>query len=311
MTDAPLALSQPSGDPTADRRLAFARDLAASGRPAEAADLAGQALELVPGWAVGWFVLAGFHETAGAVPEAIAAYETALRLDPADRCGAALRLARLGARALPTDTTAHVRALFDDYAPRFEASLVGALDYRAPALLAAAIERAAPGRRFAHALDLGCGTGLMGRAIRARVDRLDGVDLAAEMVARARAGGGYDRLTVGDLASDLAERPAASHDLVTAADVFCYLGDLTRTFVGVGRVMTGDGLFAFSVERGEATETDAAVVIGEGLRFAHRESHLTAAAATAGLVPLGFETVTLRRDRGRPVIGTLALFTKS
>jgi predicted TPR repeat methyltransferase len=311
MTDAPSALFQLSGDPTADRRLEFARDLAASGRPAEAADLARQALELAPAWAVGWFVLADASEAAGAREEAIAAYEESLKLDPADRCGAALRLARLGARDLPADTTAHVRALFDDYAPRFEASLVGALDYRAPALLAEAIERAAPGRRFAHALDLGCGTGLMGRAIRARVDRLDGVDLAAEMVARARAGGGYDRLTVGELAADLAERPAAGHDLVTAADVFCYFADLTAAFAGVARVMTAGGLFALSVERGEATGQTAAVAIGEGLRFAHREAHLSMAATAAGLVGLGFEPVTLRRDRGAPVIGTLALFTKT
>jgi hypothetical protein len=45
----------------------------------------------------------------------------------------------------------------------------------APALIADAPEAAAPGRRFAHALDFGCGTGLMGQAARGRVDHLTGV----------------------------------------------------------------------------------------------------------------------------------------
>jgi predicted TPR repeat methyltransferase len=311
MTDTTSSLLLSSGDLVADRRLEFARELEASGRPAEAADLAGQALERAPGWAAGWFLLAGFHEAAGARDRAIAAWETALALDPDDRCGAALRLARLGARPLPTDTTAHVRALFDDYAPRFEAALVGSLAYRAPDLIAAAIERAAPGRRFAAALDLGCGTGLMGRAIRARVDRLDGVDLAAEMVARARAAGGYDRLTVGGLAEDLAARPAGGLDLVTAADVLCYLGDLSETFAAIGRATMPGGLLACSVERGEAIGASEDVVIGDGLRFAHREAHLTGAAAAAGLRPTLIETAPLRLDRGRPVVGTVAVFTKT
>lgn len=311
MTDPTPAPIRHSGDPIADRRLAFARELALSGRPAEAAELADQALELVPDWAVGWFVLGDFLEAAGDRAKAAAAWERALALDPRDGCGAALRLARLGVRGLPADTTAHVRALFDDYAPRFEASLVGALDYRAPALLAAAIERAAPGRRFRAALDLGCGTGLMGRTIRGRVDRLDGVDLAGEMVARARAAGGYDGLAVGDLLADLAARPAESRDLVTAADVFCYVGDLFPAFAAVARVTTADGLFAFSVERGEATGQEAPVAVGESLRFAHREEHLRAAAEATGLAVRTIEAAALRRDRGVPVIGSIMILTKA
>ena len=73
---------------------------------------------------------------------------------------------------------AYVARLFDDYAPRFDAHLIESLAYRAPALIADALDSAAPGRRFAHALDIGCGTGLMGQAVRGRVDHLTGVDLS-------------------------------------------------------------------------------------------------------------------------------------
>ncbi|TBW37156.1 methyltransferase domain-containing protein [Siculibacillus lacustris] len=299
-----------SGDPTADRRHGWARDLAETGRPGEAAELMEQALELVPEWAAGWFALATFREAAGDAT-AVAAYVHALALDPTDRCGAALRLARLGAAGGPVDGSAHVRALFDDYAPRFEAALTGALDYRGPQLLAAAIERVAPGRRFAMGLDLGCGTGLMARAIRDRVDRLAGVDLSPEMVARAHRTGLYDALAVGELVTDLAGRAAGSCDLITAADVFCYLGDLRPAFAAVARIATPGALFAFSVERAEAVGVDDRVMLGDGLRFAHPESHLDAAAAATGFGARTIEIAPLRLDRGAAVIGSIITFTKS
>ena len=81
---------------------------------------------------------------------------------------------------------AYVTRLFDDYAPRFDAHLTENLGYRAPALIAEALTAVAPGRRFASALDLGCGTGLMGTPLRERVDCLAGVDLSAAMIAKAR-----------------------------------------------------------------------------------------------------------------------------
>ena len=55
-----------------------------------------------------------------------------------------------------------------------------------PALIIDALNAVAPGRRFASALDLGCGTGLMGEALRERIDHLTGVDLSAAMIAKAR-----------------------------------------------------------------------------------------------------------------------------
>ena len=94
------------------------------------------------------------------------------------------------AGALPQ---AYVARLFDDYAWRFDKHLIKNLGYRAPALIAEALSAVAPDRRFALALDLGCGTGLMGEALRGRVDRLTGVDLSAAMIAKARERGVYDR----------------------------------------------------------------------------------------------------------------------
>ena len=57
--------------------------------------------------------------------------------------------------------------------------------YRGPVVILEALDAAAPGRRFARALDLGCGTGLAGRGAPGSRRPPDGVDLAPAMIARA------------------------------------------------------------------------------------------------------------------------------
>lgn len=309
-----------SGDLVADRRLELARAYAADGDAIAAIELAEQALEPAPDWAAGWFALGTFREAAAVAPEtaealragAIEAYRQALRLDPQDRCGATLRLARLGAMPAPAaPPPAHVRDLFDGYAERFEASLVTGLGYRAPQSIAALIDRVAPGRHFAQALDLGCGTGLMAPALRPRVDRLDGIDLSPAMVAKARGRGLYDRLEVGEIVEAMAARPAGGVDLITAADVFCYIGDLAPVFAAMARIAAPGALVAVTVEAVAEDEPGGDVVLRDSLRWAHRRGSLVAIAADAGFELTALETSPLRRDRGAEIIGHVAAVTKS
>ncbi|HKH33859.1 MAG TPA: tetratricopeptide repeat protein, partial [Beijerinckiaceae bacterium] len=134
------------------------------GDHAVAADLAAQVLELVPRFAPAHALLGRAKLALGARETAIAAFEAALESEPEDTLGVRLELARLGALA-PDEAIGHgyIRALFDDYAPRFEKHLIKNLNYRGPALIAAAVRRtcALRGRsfQFRRILDLGCGTG--------------------------------------------------------------------------------------------------------------------------------------------------------
>ena len=305
-----------SGDLVADRRLELARDYAAAGEVGAAAELMEQALELAPDWAAGWFALAEFREAAAAIEGrapggAAEAYREALRLDPDDRCGATLRLALLGVGAMPdAPPRAHVRDLFDGYADRFEASLVAALGYRGPEMIERLLDTHVPGRHFAAALDLGCGTGLLAPVIRTRADRLDGVDLAPAMIAKARAGGLYDGLEVGDAETAMAARPIASLDLITAADVFCYLGDLASVFAAAARVAAPGAIFVFTTEAIGDDEVGGEVMLRASLRWAHRRSHLERVAATTGFDVVAVETTLLRRDRGNDIPGHAALLVR-
>src|SRR4030088_794630 len=124
-----------SGDLRATRRFDFARDLQLKGDLAAAADLLLQATDLAPGFASAWFTMGDIREQLGEGEQAIAAFRRAQAADPDGRHGASLRLMLLGAEKLSDMPPAYVRALFDQYAPKFEAALVDDLGYRGPALL--------------------------------------------------------------------------------------------------------------------------------------------------------------------------------
>src|ERR1700716_2468806 len=237
----PARLFLSSGDLVADRRFDFARDLQLKGDLVAAADLLLQATELAPGFASAWFTLGQIREQLGERDAAIPAFRKALIADPEDRHGASLRLMLIGAEQLSAMPPAYVRALFDQYAPKFEAALVDDLGYRGPALLFKAVlwVRAVARKPafFKRAIDLGCGTGLAAAAFAKNVDRFIGVDLSPRMIERARLTGVYAELEVAEMVEGLRSKPDASANLVLAADAMVYLADLTPLLREVKRVL--------------------------------------------------------------------------
>jgi predicted TPR repeat methyltransferase len=300
MTRDPLA----SGDVIAERRFAYASAAAEDGDWGEAAELFEQALERAPDWAVAWFALGETREKLGDLDAAAQAFRMSLVADPADAQGARARLALIGrGEALEILPQAYVARLFDDYAWRFDKHLIKNLGYRAPALIAEALSAVAPGRRFASALDLGCGTGLMGEPLRARVDRLAGVDLSAAMIAKARERSVYDELIIGDAVAPMRERPNAL-DLIVAADAFVYIGDLAPLFAAIVTALASDGLFAFSVE----TCAGDGFKLEPTMRFSHSRSYLETTAREAALRPLLIQSASTRREAGVDAPGLICVF---
>ncbi|MDL2399209.1 methyltransferase domain-containing protein [Rhizobium mayense] len=306
-----------SGDVIADRRADYAKMLAESGEQASAAELMEQALELTPGWAAGWFTLATYREKAGNTLGAIEALNQVLVLDAGDVFGARLKLAVLGAGDMPDQPPSrYVERLFDDYADRFETSLVEKLGYSVPQKLAALIaSTAAMLGHFRLAVDLGCGTGLFGPEIRARVDRLEGFDLSKGMLAKAADKGVYDHLGQADLSlppplsgifyGGLAPRRA---DLITAADVLMYLGNLESVMTIAAELAASGAVFAFSVEDAEERE---GYLLRDSLRFAHSEAYVGAILAAHGFVVHNLVRSVIRMDAGKPVRGILFVTQKS
>ncbi len=303
------AMSDPFAcpDPLAERRYAYARAAAAEGDWPAAAEVLEQALERAPAWAPALFALAEARAKLGDHKSAALAYLATLAADPEDHHGAAAKLALLEGRATEALPAAYIARVFDDYAPRFDEHLTGALGYRGPELITQALDYVAPGRCFARALDLGCGSGLAGAALRARVGELVGVDLSPQMVARARAGGAFDRLVVADLVGFLGLEREGAVDLAFAADALVYIGDLTLAFAAVAAALSPDGLFVFTVEAkaGDGYE------LGPGLRFRHSVSYLLASAAAASSRLLLILSASTRKEAANDVPGFLLVLQRN
>jgi predicted TPR repeat methyltransferase len=291
-----------SGDTIADRRFAYAEDYFAGGDAAAARELAREALTLVPAFAPGWFRLGEWAEAAGDAAEARDAYARALALAPDDALGVAPRLAALNGVTPATLPPAHVAALFDAYAPRFDAHLVDALGYRGPEVVLAALDAVAPGRRFESALDLGCGTGLMARALAGRVAAIDGVDLSTAMVEKARATGLYRALHTAEMVAALADEAPGARDLALAADVLVYVGDLAPVIAGAARALRPGGLFAATLQAGPEP-----YALLPDRRFGHGEAYVRATISNAGLSLRHLAPVSTRRDRGVDVPGLVVV----
>jgi len=296
-----------SGDPIADRRFLYAQSAATDGDWRAAAELLEQVLEVASDWPPAWLALGQARERLGEREGAGQAYRAAVALDPADELGAGPRLARLGMQPLAALPQSYVRALFDDYAPRYARHVREALAYRGPELIDAALEKSAPGRRYALALDLGCGDGLMGAALRPCAEILVGVDLSAGMVELARERGVYDKLARQDIRAFLEQGPAASADLVVAADVLPYFGDLRALFAAIAHALCSRGIFVLTAELLDGEE----YAIGEALRFAHSGAYLSECATEAGLGKPGLQRAVLRREKGHDAPGWVALFEKT
>jgi predicted TPR repeat methyltransferase len=303
MTDTgPLFVS--SGDLIADRRYKWALDHAARGDLPGAADILLQTVALAPAFATAWFALGAIRDRLGDREGAIAAFEKTRDADAEDYHGARLQLARLDAGdSTPAMSEAYVRRLFDQYAARYDAVLTEHLAYRGPALLRDVVEQAmdASGRdrRFRSMLDLGCGTGLGGAALRHMVDWLVGVDLSPAMVEQAEAKGLYDRLARAELTQFLQDEAAdgGRYQLVVAADVFVYVNDLVPIIAAVARVLAPDGLMAFTVE----THSGSGVKLLPTLRYAHGETYIRRALIDFGLALASIAPATVRSEKGVPV----------
>lgn len=253
------------------------------------------AMDLVPGWAAGWFRLGEYLSRTGRDEAAAQAFGRAAEADPSDRLGAGLkREILLGEPVAETMPSAFVELLFDQYAPRFEASLVQKLHYRGPEILLRALLKTGFDGA-ARALDLGCGTGLAGEVLRPHCAWLAGYDISAGMLAEARSKGVYDLLDkrdIGELAIGT-ER----YDLIVAADVFMYLGALERIIGWCAASLVPEGRLAFTVELGTVP-----VELRESCRFAHSRDYVCDLMHDAGFSGVQIAETVLRQDRGQDVV---------
>jgi predicted TPR repeat methyltransferase len=277
--------------------------LAELGRPGEAVAHFDRALAVDPRPRALWTLRGTALRELGRPQEAAASYRQALARG-GDPTLLNYYLAGVEPVAAPQrPPRQYVEALFDGYADGFDEHLQQALRYDAPRVL---VPRMAQGRRFAHALDLGCGTGLCGPQLRPHARHLTGVDLSANMLEKAAARGVYDALEQADVA-DFLGASTGPYDAVVAADVFGYVGALDEVFRLLALRMPAGGAFAFTVEESQ----DGELVLRPSLRYAHSEAALRRLARQHGFAVLALERRAVREDQREAVPALFAWLQKS
>ncbi len=242
--------------------------------------------------------------------QAADAYAEALKLAPEDAYVRHLVAASGRLPAPPRAADDYVRTLFDGYAERFEQHLIG-LHYRVPGLLRAAVQAHVPmvaTARTGPVLDLGCGTGLAAVAMSdLPLGPWHGVDLSAAMLRQARAKGLYGSLHEGSLPGWLGQE-GPCYALAVAADVLCYIGDLTPLLDAMHRRLLPGGWFVASLETAAVAH---GWLLGPEGRYAHDPAHVRACASECGFTVQAATAETLRTQRDATVAGLILVLTKS
>ncbi len=270
------------------------------GRSDEAEEAYRRALDIDPRYPLALKHLGVLLQERHELDDAAECFRQLLAANPNDDVARHM-LAATSGESTPSASAGYVTTLFDDYADRFDAHL-SQISYRIPDLIRDAVVDVAGNDQLGwRILDLGCGTGQCGEALRPLAVVLAGVDLSPRMIAKSRERNIYDSLITGSI-EDALEGQEQSFDLIVAGDVFIYVGDLSSAFEGCARALCPGGLMAFSTEHAGG---DAYRLCPTG-RYAHSRAYVDNTASASGLSVVYRRDIVVREDP-EPIRGQIVI----
>lgn len=241
----------------------------------------------------------------GKTDQAISLYRQLLLLNP-EHNAAKHMLNALTGKTPDTAPIEYVELVFDNYADHFDESLLKKLHYNTPQALLELYTRFSESTMNINCLDLGCGTGLSGEHFSKVCRKLTGVDISQKMLAVATEKNIYDTLIKDDILHFLQhQKKSQQFDLILAADVFTYMGDLQHVFRECHTHINQSGSLLFSVE--EPLHSQTSYELKPTGRFAHPETYIKGICGATGWRIISQQSTRLRRDKGKWIIGCLYL----
>ena len=231
--------------------------------------------------------------------KAVQLYKRLLQLNPEHTAAKHMLNSLLGITPenAPLD---YVESIFDGYAENFENNLLNELHYRTPTELIRFYREQFPDHQDRKCLDLGCGTGLAGVAFDTTCSELTGVDISDKIMKVAEEKNLYKRLIKDDILNFL-NTTKEVFDLIIAADVFTYMGDLTPLFMACHQKSNSESTLCFSVEE----STDEPFTLKETGRFGHSLKYIEAIADETGWKMLSSRRSKLRKEKNNWIFGYL------
>jgi predicted TPR repeat methyltransferase len=218
----------------------------------------------------------------------------ALAANPEDTVSAHMLHALEGEHDAKTSPE-YAKNLFNNYALYYDQHMQDTLHYNIPQHIARVMHQLKLPEN-AQSLDLGCGTGLTGIALREPSKRLVGVDIAAKMLVQAKEKGIYDELVEAEL-NEFFKNHHEKYDLIVAADVLPYFGDLSTLFTAISQHLNPQGYFIFTTEISDKDPW----FLQSSARFSHNPDYIHALSKQNQLQQIQQEKVPARIQNQNPL----------
>ena len=271
------------------------------GRLGEAEELLKQAIALKPDYPEAHNNLGATLKELGRLNEAEASYKKAIALKP-DYFSAKHMLAALTGETTPTAPRDYVERLFDNYAAKFESSLVDDLEYKIPRIISNMVRKESKFDFLGSIMDLGCGTGLFGEEIKKFCEHLEGIDLSQKMLDKAKKKNIYNKLIKQDILTYLSNE-SLSFDYFISSDVFIYIGDLSDVFRLIKSRNKTAGKLAFSIEDYDGDS----FFLEQSGRYSHSKKYIESLCEKFDYKLRHFENLALRKEKNQYIRGGLYL----
>ena len=124
-----------------------------------------------------------------------------------------------------------------------------------------------------------------------------------QMIEQAKLLGVYDSFHHVNIVDALQATPDNLYHVITALEVFIYIGDLSTVMPNARRILLPGGHFVFSCETG--ADGDPNYALQKTYRYTHRRDYVLQLMQEAGFEDITLEDRVLRKNMGQPVHGFL------
>ena len=202
----------------------------------------------------------------------------------------------------------YIKNLFDNYAIQYNEHLCQELKYTLPQRIGTLLDTlpslTKESKANKTALDLGCGTGLLGSILKPYFSKIWGIDLSQKMLDHAKKTDCYEQLFCDDI-ENFFQNTAEKFNIITAAEVLEYFGDLATLFSAIASHLQPHGLFIFSTE----STQDKDFILQETARFAHNPDYIHQLAKDNHFTILQKIPLSARLQNNQPLSSSLFLIT--
>jgi predicted TPR repeat methyltransferase len=257
-----------------------------------------QALKLEPDTEAAHINLGSLYIKNNNIKQAKIHYQKALIINPSNSEVKHILSALTGTSVSAKAPKEYIESLFNQYAHYYDQHLVKHLDYQAHNLLLKYLDTDDWDNNTLDILDLGCGTGLCGELFKLYAKHFIGIDISTEMINIASNKAIYDRLINDEILNILPS--ITNQDIILAADVFTYFGELTHLLQQCYASLKQNGKLAFTVE---SLHQNLPFILQPSIRYAHSHDYIYKTLETAGFINVSINTSVLRHQFKQPVNG--------